>query len=96
LVPDHWASWQPDLEGFEMFTESEVVNEWIRQGMAKGMLEVSRQSLLEVLTIRFPEAVTDEIVRLINEQDNLDLLHDWFKATVRARTFEQLPNMLKK
>jgi hypothetical protein len=64
--------------------------------MAMGRLEASREGLLEVLTCRFPGAVTDEIMRLINEQDSLPLLHHWFKAAVQARTFEQFLDALKK
>jgi hypothetical protein len=79
-----------------MFTESEVVNEWIRQGMAKGELKASRRSLLATLTIRFPGAVTDDIVRRINEENNMPLLDDWFEAALRTSTFEQFLDVLKK
>jgi len=79
-----------------MFTESEVVNEWIRQGMVKGKLEVQRECLLTVLTSRFPGAVTDDLMRRINEEDDMPLLDDWFRAALRASTFEQFLNVLKK
>jgi hypothetical protein len=89
------AEWQRGLEGFEM-TESQVVNEWISQGEAKGRLEERRQKLLEALTLRFPGAVTDEIVRFVTAQDSLVLLDDWLRAAVRAYTFEQFLDALKK
>ena len=90
------AEWQRGLEGFEM-TESQVVNEWISQGEAKGNLERQRQNLLELLEGRFPGAVPDEVVRLIRQQDSLELLHDWFKVAVRASTtIEQFLDVLKK
>jgi hypothetical protein len=88
------AEWQRGLEGFEM-TESQVVNEWIRQGEVKGKLEQGRQKLLEALAIRFPGAVTEEVVRLVNGQDSLPLLDDWFRAALRADTFEQFLHVLK-
>jgi hypothetical protein len=40
--------------------------------------------------------VTDEIVRLVNGQDSLPLLNDWFRAALRADTFEQFLGVLKK
>jgi hypothetical protein len=77
-------------------TESEVVNEWIRQGMAKGKPKVARQSVLTVLTIRFPGAVTAEITRLINEQDSLPVLDAWFQAALRAYIFDHFLDAMKK
>jgi hypothetical protein len=49
-----------------------------------------------VLTLRFPGSVPDEIVRLINEQESLPLLDDWFRAAVRAYSFEQFLDVLKR
>jgi hypothetical protein len=55
--------------------------------MAKGRLKVARQSVLTVLTIRFPGAVTEETARLINEQDSLPVLDAWFQASpTRSRS----------
>jgi hypothetical protein len=76
--------------------ESQVVNEWISQGKAEGTLDNQRRNLLRVLTVRFPGAVTDEIVRLVNQQDSLPMLDDWFEAALRAYTFEQFLDVLKK
>jgi hypothetical protein len=72
-------------------TESQVVNEWISQGEIKGKREV----LLQILTVRFPGAVTEEIARLITEQDSLALLDNWLQAALRAYTFEQFLAVLK-
>jgi hypothetical protein len=83
--------WKRGLEGFEM-TESQVVNEWISQGEVKA----SRQKLLKVLAVRFPGAGTEEITRLVNDQDSLSLLDDWFLAALQAGTFEQFLEVLKK
>jgi hypothetical protein len=87
--------WTRGLEGFEM-TESQVVNEWISKGEAQGKLSTQRQVLLELLEGRFPGAVPDDVVRLIQHQEGLELLHDWFKAAVRAYSFEQFLAVLKK
>jgi hypothetical protein len=77
-------------------TESEVVNEWIRIGMARGRLEASRESLLMTLEGRFPGATPADLVRRIQQHDNADLLHDWFLAALRASSFEQFLDVLKK
>jgi hypothetical protein len=88
-------AWQRGLEGWEM-TESQVVNGWIRQGEAKGKRENQQQNLLELLEGRFPGAVPNEIVTLIQQQESLELLRDWFKAAVRASTFEEFLSVLKR
>lgn len=77
-------------------TESQVVNEWIRQGEAKGGLHRQRQNLLELLEGRFPGAVPNDVMQLIQQQESLELLHDWFKAAVRSSTFEQFLEVVKK
>jgi hypothetical protein len=77
-------------------TESEVVNEWIRIGMARGRLKVERQNLLDVLEARFPGAAPRDLVHQIQQQRNADLLHDWFTAAFRVSTSEQFLDVLKK
>ncbi len=89
------VEWDRGLEGFEM-TESQVVNEWISRGEAKGKLLEARQNLLELLEGRFPGAVPNDVVQLIQHQESLELLHDWFKTAVRAYSFEQFMNGLKR
>jgi hypothetical protein len=89
------AEWKRGLEGFEM-TESQVVNEWIQQGEVQGELKRQRRNLLQALSARFPGAVTEEITRLVNEQDSLPLLDDWFQAALHAATFEQFLDVLKR
>lgn len=89
------VEWDRGLEGFEM-TESQVVNEWIGRGATKGALLNQRKNLLEALALRLPGATPDEVVRLINEQDNMELLNDWLRAALRAYTFEQFMDVLKR
>ncbi len=88
-------AWKRGLEGFEM-TESQVVNEWMSKGRAEGRLEASRQKLLDLLEGRFPGQVPGEVTRLVNEQESLALLDDWFWEAVRAFTFEQFLAVLKR
>jgi len=77
-------------------TESQVVNEWISQGEAKGQLTERRHNLLKLLNKRFPGAVPDDVTRLINEQESLGVLGDWFDAAAGAYTFQQFMDVLKK
>jgi hypothetical protein len=77
-------------------TESEVVNEWNSQGVVKGELKTQRQNLLELLDVHFPGAVPDDVVQLIQRQESLELLHDWFRTVLRADTFEQFMDALKR
>ncbi len=86
--------WNRGLEGFEM-TESKVVNEWIRQGEAKGKLLIQRELLLRLLNKRFPAAVPADVTKLINEQESLELLSHWFDAAAEAFTFQQFLAVLK-
>ncbi len=72
-------------------TESQIVNEWID----RGKLAVQRESLLEALEVRFPGEGSEEIVQLINQQESLPLLSDWFRAALRASTFEHFLTVLK-
>jgi hypothetical protein len=87
--------WKRGLEGWEM-TESQVVNEWTSQAEARGELKRSRKNLLELLEGRFPGLIPAEVVKLINEQESQELLDDWFRAGVRAFTFEQFLAVLKR
>ena len=86
--------WKRALEGFDV-TESQVVNEWIAQGETRGVVNTRRQDVLELLAERFPGAVPGDVVRLIEQQDSPELLHDWFRAAMRASTFEAFLAVLK-
>ena len=88
-------AWRRGLEGFDM-TESQVVNEWMSQGEARGTLKAHRQNLIELLQGRFPAAVPEEVVRLINEQESLEMLRLWFRAAVQAFTFEHFMAVLRR
>jgi hypothetical protein len=88
-------AWKRGLEGWEM-TESQVVNEWMSQGEARGKLLDRRQSLLELLQERFPGLVPAEVVKLINEQESLELLVNWFRAAIHAFTFQDFLAVLRR
>jgi hypothetical protein len=75
-------------------TESEVVNEWIRQGIAKGMLKGTRENLLGLLHLKFPGCVPEEVARRINQQDDLSLLRDWVAVAFKIASIEEFIAML--
>jgi hypothetical protein len=87
--------WQHGLEGSEM-TESQIVNDWISQGEAKGELRKERQLLLRLLNKRFPGALEPEVAKLVNEQESLELLNHWFDAAASTATYQDFTAVLKK
>lgn len=87
--------WNRALEDFDM-TESQVVNDWISKGEAKGELRKEQQLLLRLLNKRFPGAVPPEVAKLISEQESLDLLNHWFDAAASAVTYDEFFAVLKR
>ncbi len=65
-------------------TESQIVNEWIRQGEARGRLLASRQYLRVLVLAKFPGVISPEILEQIDEQESQELLDEWFRVAVRA------------
>ena len=55
-----------------MYTESEIVNEWIRAGVAKA----ARRSLFIVLKSRSNDAIPADVLETINAQTDVALLED--------------------
>jgi hypothetical protein len=86
-----FLAWERGLEGWDM-TESQVVNRW----MSQGELARARKDLLDAIKVRFPGALTEEIAQLINQQDSSDLLREWFLAALKADTFDQFLDVLKR
>jgi hypothetical protein len=88
-------AWNRALEDFDML-ESQVVQEWVAKGAARGALKDRRELLLRALNKRFPGVVPADVTKLINEQESLDLLGTWFDATMDANTFDDFMAVLKK
>jgi hypothetical protein len=82
--------WERALEGLKV-GESQVANRW----RAQGELTRSREALLELLRSRFPEAVSAEVVQLIEQQQDLSLLKSWFSTALRVSSFAQFVEALK-
>lgn len=87
--------WESTLGGWHM-TESAIVNGWIQQGETRGVLRTKRRDIVETLEIRFPGETPGEIQQLIEQQESLGLLEDWFRAALRAGTFDQFLAVLRR
>jgi hypothetical protein len=72
-------------------TESQIVNRWI----SRGELNRARADLLQTLRVRFPESTSPDVVQMVEQQQSLALLDEWFAAALRATTFEQFRQGLR-
>lgn len=71
--------WRRVMEGIE-WTESEVVNDWLRRGNERGMLRATRQRLIELIDVRFPEQLPPDYRKMIEQQESPSLLDVWFRV----------------
>jgi hypothetical protein len=79
------------LEGFGV-TESQVVNEWISQ----GKLEQRREDLLRLLERRFPGQIPEEVRRVLEHQDSMPILQDWFDEAAVAGSMDAFHTVLRR
>jgi hypothetical protein len=82
--------WDEELEGWTV-TESPLVNSWIEN----GQLQKGREWLLRLVRVRFPGALTPDVVATINAQPSLPLLETWLEAAGRAATYEDFVAVLR-
>jgi len=83
--------WKRGLEGLSV-VESTLAKELI----AQGELRKQRNNLLLALKTRFKKEVSTEVAQLINEQESMELLEEWFLAALRAKTYNAFFAVLKK
>ena len=86
--------WQEELEDWAV-TESPLVNSWIQQAVDRKGLEQGREWLLDCLQQRFPVELTSEVVETINAQPSFPVLEVWYKAAIRAQTYEDFLAVLR-
>ena len=72
-------------------TESPLLNRWIEN----GQLQKGREWLLRLVQVRFPGALTPDVVATINAQPSLPLLETWLEAAGRATTYEDFVAVLR-
>jgi hypothetical protein len=88
--------WLREMEGWQMMTESPIVNSWIEKAVNETRLGTTREELLRLLHCRFPGAVPPEAAETINAQPSRDLLHEWFDTAARAETIEEFVAALRR
>lgn len=89
-----FLAWERVLKEWKM-TESMVVNTWIERAQIKSQLEERRSSLLELLRLKFPGKVSEEIAKLVDQQSDLDLLRTWFRAAAQVPTMDDFVKGLR-
>lgn len=77
-------------------TESQLVNAWIEEAVAKARLEGRRDILLGILRHRFPALLSAESLGTINAQHSPDILHDWIDAAVIAVSPDEFLAVLRR
>jgi hypothetical protein len=82
--------WNRQLKGFDM-TESQVAQE-VRH---EGEIKARQEDTLTVLEDKFPSAVTEELIRVIKDQDSLVLLNQWFRTALRATNLDDFIAVLR-
>ena len=82
------AVWRPILARINV-SDCEIVNEWTSQARLEERLLVQRETLLDALNTRFPEATPPETSRLIQEQVSSDVLKVWLRAALRVSSFAE-------
>ncbi|MGL4552866.1 MAG: hypothetical protein ACRC33_16945, partial [Gemmataceae bacterium] len=78
------------------YTESQVVNEWIRDGVAKGEMARARADLLRLIRRRLADPVPSDITEAINTQPSLALFDDWFDAASTAANLDEFVAVLRR
>jgi hypothetical protein len=76
--------------------ESQLVWEWTAEARREAEMQVHREYLLLTLEERFPASLPEEIASLINRQESVELLRDWFCAALRATSLEEVLAVLRR
>jgi hypothetical protein len=82
------VNWQQALEGWQML-ESQVINNWLRQGELKGVVKTRRADLLKLLAARLPGPVPEPVRLAIEGTNDPDTLDRWFDAALHAQTWAE-------
>ncbi len=77
-----------DQQAFAQTWGSEVHAEGWAEGLAAGLREARRDTLVRVLQLRFRGQVPSDILAAVRQQTDLDVLTRWFDAAVIAPSIE--------
>jgi hypothetical protein len=89
------AVWSDALKEWNMY-ESQLFKEWTAEADRRAEVRTRRETILEALKERFPVAVPQEVVDVINHQDSLDILREWNRAALRASSLEDFLTVLRR
>lgn len=78
--------------GASIYTESEVVNEWIDL----GLLKATRENLSKFVQRKLPEAWTPDVQKAIADQPSFALLESWYEAALDAESPQQFLAVLRR
>lgn len=82
----NYLAWERGLEGLDV-GDSIIATKMRNQGLAEGDRRTKSRDIIEVIDIKFPGALTPDVRQLIEHQDSMPLLIDWFRAAVRSGTY---------
>lgn len=86
--------WERGLGEMTM-TESTLVNRWMSQAESRAELRMMRQNLIYLLELRFPTARIEAIAKMIETQDDLNLLQRWFAIIAQCKCVDELIQSLR-
>ncbi len=75
--------------------EAQLVWEWTADARREAEVTTRRDVLLVASRERFPGPLPEEVVALINQQESIDLLRDWFRAALRTSSLEEFLAVLR-
>ena len=64
--------------------DSAVVAGWIAEGEAKGEAKGQRNALLQLLRLRFPTELREDLMDAVKAESDLAKLSQWFTAAAKA------------
>ncbi len=90
-----YLAWERILRSPDM-GESQYLNGVRERSRNLGELDNQRRTTLELLAIKFPGQASPEVVQLIEHQESMDVLRDWFRALARATTYDEFLAVLQR
>jgi len=87
--------WRDALKEGKMM-ESQVVREWTEEACHQREVKTMRKVLILTIKRRFPDPIPAEVATLIDQQDSVEVLTDWFDAALNAQTFQDFIAVLRR
>jgi hypothetical protein len=68
--------------------DSQQVQEWIEEGVTQGVTQGEANSVLRLLTKRFPPGPPAEVTSRVRASTGLDQLRQWFDLALTAHSLD--------